>query len=151
VAFEPLCLDLWYMVSAQSKSSYTQEQQLSGIAMRSLREHATVRVAAPTPPPAPVTPSEVSVVLESPTSDELPRLWQALGLPLRTTAQYRFLTALGRRRSVVTCTPGSSGPSRRRPEMASWALAGAVALTPPRVGRPSITTSPASSWASVPR
>ena len=96
-AFEPLCLDLWYMLSAQSKTSYVHEQQVLGVAMRAFHEHGTVKIAAPTPPPNSVTPSEASLVLESPTFDELSRLWQALVLPLRTTAQYRvsvvFLTA----------------------------------------------------------
>jgi Pvc16 N-terminal domain len=89
VAFEPLCLDLWYMLSAQSQNSYVHEQQVLGVAMQALHEHGTFDIPAPTPPPNPVTPSQATLVLESPTFDELSRLWQALGLPLRTTAQYR--------------------------------------------------------------
>lgn len=89
VASEPLALDLWYLLSAQSASSYVHEQQVLGIAMQAFHEHATVRLPTPTPLPGAITPSEATLVLESPTFDELSRLWQALGLPLRTTAQYR--------------------------------------------------------------
>ena len=55
VAFEPLCLDLWYLLSAQSKTSYVHEQQVLGVAMRAFHEHGTVKIAAPTPPPDPVS------------------------------------------------------------------------------------------------
>jgi hypothetical protein len=102
VAFEPLCLDLWYMLSAQSQSSYVQEQQVLGIAMQAFHEHATVKLPTPTPLPNPVTPSEATLTLENPTFDELSRLWQALGLPLRTTAQYRV--------TVVFLTPPELPP-----------------------------------------
>ena len=97
IAFEPLSLDLWYMLSAQSQSSYVHEQQVLGIAMQAFHEHGTVKLPTPTPLPDAVTPSEATLVLESPTFDEMSRLWQALGLPLRTTAQYRV--------SVVFLTP----------------------------------------------
>ena len=117
VAFEPLCLDLWYMLSAQSKISYVQEQQVLGVAMRAFHEHGTVKIAAPTPPPNSVTPSEASLVLESPTFDELSRLWQALVLPLRTTAQYRV--------SVVFLT--GQDPPAPQPKVTSRTVAAAPA------------------------
>ena len=93
IAAEPLSLDLWYMVSAQSKTSYVQEQRILGIAMQCLHENATLELNTPTPLPGAVTPSHATVVLESPGFDELSRLWQAFGLPLRTTAQYRVSVA----------------------------------------------------------
>ena len=120
VAFEPLCLDLWYMLSAQSKISYVQEQQVLGVAMRAFHEHGTVKIAAPTPPPNSVTPSEASLVLESPTFDELSRLWQALVLPLRTTAQYRV--------SVVFLT--EQDPPAPQPPVISQTVAAAPADLP---------------------
>jgi hypothetical protein len=120
VAFEPLCLDLWYLLSAQSKTSYVHEQQVLGVAMRAFHEHGTVKIAAPTPPPDPVTPSEASLVLESPTFDELSRLWQALGQPLRTTAQYRV--------SVVFLT--GQEPPAPQPHPASWTVAAVAAGLP---------------------
>jgi hypothetical protein len=117
VAFEPLCLDLWYMLSAQSQGSYVQEQQVLGIAMQAFHEHATVKLPTPTPLPDPVTPSEVTLTLETPTFDELSRLWQALGLPLRTTAQYRV--------TVVFLTPPDLPPPA--PEVTSVNLVSAPA------------------------
>ena len=120
VAFEPLCLDLWYLLSAQSKTSYVHEQQVLGVAMRAFHEHGTVKISAPTPPPDPVTPSEASLVLESPTFDELSRLWQALGQPLRTTAQYRV--------GVVFLT--GQEPPAPQPHPASWTIAAVPAALP---------------------
>jgi hypothetical protein len=102
VAFEPLSLDLWYMLSAQAKTSYQHEQQVLGVAMQALHEHGTFTLATPTPLPNPVTPSQATLVLESPTFDEMSRLWQALGVPLRTTAQYRV--------SVIFLTPDELPP-----------------------------------------
>src|SRR6478735_5917631 len=85
IASEPLSLDLWYMLSAQSKTSYVQEQRVLGIAMQCLHENAIVELNTPTPLPGAITPSEATVILETPSFDELSRLWQAFGLPLRTT------------------------------------------------------------------
>lgn len=93
VASEPLSLDLWYMVSAQSKTSYVHEQQILGIAMQCLHDNAVIDLNTPTPLPSAITPSRVTVVLEAPNFDELSRLWQAFGLPLRTTAEYRVSVA----------------------------------------------------------
>ena len=44
-------LDLWYMLSAQSQSSYVHEQQVLGIAMQAFHEHGTVKLPTPTPLP----------------------------------------------------------------------------------------------------
>jgi hypothetical protein len=93
VASEPLSLDLWYMLSAQSKTSYVQEQRILGIAMQCLHDHVVLKLNTPTPLPGSVLPSHATVNMESPSFDELSRLWQAFGLPLRTTAQYRVSVA----------------------------------------------------------
>jgi hypothetical protein len=94
VAFEPLSIDLWYMLSTESRTSYVREQQVLGVAMQALHEHGTFALPVPTPPPGSVTPSHATLVLESPSFDELSRLWQAFGMPLRTTAQYRVSVVL---------------------------------------------------------
>jgi hypothetical protein len=121
VAFEPLALDLWYMLSAQAKASYVQEQQSLSVAMQALHEHGTIKLPTPTPLPNPVTPSEATVVLESPTFDELSRLWQALGLALRTTAQYRV--------SVLFLTPDAL--PAEKPKVTSYTLTAAPADAAP--------------------
>jgi hypothetical protein len=92
VAFEPLCLDLWYVLSALAEGSYQQEQQVMSIALRAFHQQPTVRLATPTPTGVPE--SQVSLTMDTPTPDELSRFWQALGVPLRMTAHYRASVAL---------------------------------------------------------
>ena len=121
VAFEPLALDLWFMLSAQSQTSYVQEQQTLSVAMQALHERGTIKLPTPTPLPNPVVPSEATVILESPTFDELSRLWQALGLALRTTAQYRV--------SVLFLTPDTLPPEK--PKVTSYTLTAAPANAAP--------------------
>src|SRR5262249_25367906 len=92
VAYEPLCLDLYFLLSAQSQTSYTHEQQVMSVAMRAMHEFGTLKLTTPTPTGQHT--SEVSITLESPSWDELSRLWQALTVPLRMTAQYRVGVAM---------------------------------------------------------
>src|SRR5258708_180348 len=65
--------------------------------MHALHEHGTIQLATPSLLPGAVTPSEATLVQESPTFDEMSRLWQSLAMPLRTTSQYRV--------SVIFLTP----------------------------------------------
>jgi hypothetical protein len=125
VAFEPLCLDLFYLLSAQSQSSYVHEQQAMSIAMRALHEFGTVKLNTPTPTGQ--ATSEVSIGLESPTWDELSRLWQALAVPLRMTAQYRVGVALLMPETGLT----------DQPHPTTWSL-GAGPATPPDGGMPTL-------------
>jgi len=126
VAFEPLSLDLWYMLSAQSQTSYVHEQQVLGVAMRAFHENATFSLPTPTPGPNPVSPSQATLVLESPTFDEMSRLWQALAVPLRTTAQYRV--------SVVFLTPDQPPPDPQlHPRRVNLAAAPSGPATDPQL------------------
>ncbi|MET7324903.1 DUF4255 domain-containing protein [Streptomyces sp. NPDC005549] len=93
VAFEPLCLDLRFMLSAYSGTGWVYEQQVMGVAMRTLHDNATLRVVTAGPDGTPQT-SQLTVGLESASWDELSRLWQALGGPMRMTALYRVGVAL---------------------------------------------------------
>jgi hypothetical protein len=113
VAFEPLCLDLFFLLSAESQTSYVQEQQVMSIALRALHEHATIPLPTPTPTGQPT--SEITLTMERPTWDELSRLWQALNAPLRMTAQYKV--------SVVLITPESGAVAQ--PEPATWSVVAA--------------------------
>lgn len=110
VAFEPLCLDLYFLLTAHSQSSYSHEQQVMSVGMRALHENAIVRLATPTP--TGITPSEITLTLENPSFDELSRLWQALGVPLRMTAQYKATVAL--------LMPETGAVDQRKPT--EWAL-----------------------------
>jgi hypothetical protein len=93
VAFEPLCLDLYYLLTAHSQTNYQYEQAAMSIAMRAFHEYAKVELATPTwDGSQPV--SDVTLTLEAPTWEELSRLWQALELPMRLTAQYKVSVAM---------------------------------------------------------
>lgn len=92
IAFEPLCLDLWFLLSAQSEGSYQQEQQAMSVAVRAFHEQPVVRL--PTPTPTGIATSEVTLTMETPSPDDLSRLWQALGAPLRMTAEYKASVAM---------------------------------------------------------
>src|SRR4051794_33602584 len=113
VAFEPLCLDLFFLLSAESQSSYVQEQQAMSVALRAFHEHATLSLPTPTPTGQPT--SEITLTMEKPTWDELSRLWQALNAPLRMTAQYKA--------SVVLVTPESGAVAQ--PQPTTWSVAAA--------------------------
>jgi hypothetical protein len=118
VAFEPLCLDLYFILSAQSQTSHEHEQQAMSIAMRALHEHGTVKLATPTPDG--VATSEISLSLESPTWDELSRLWQAFAVPLRLSAQYRA--------GVAVLMPEQGLTSQPRPKQ--WTVVSVPAAPP---------------------
>src|SRR5215472_6024220 len=49
IAFQPLCLDLYYLLSAQSETSYIHEQQVMSVAMRAFHELGTLMLATPNP------------------------------------------------------------------------------------------------------
>jgi hypothetical protein len=103
IAFEPFCVDLYFLLSAQSDSSYQQEQQVMSVAVRAFHEQPIVRLATPTP--TGVTPSEITLTMESPTPEDLSRLWQALGAPLRVAAQYRASVAMLEPETGATAQP----------------------------------------------
>ncbi len=125
IAYEPLCLDLFYLLTAQSPSSYVNEQQVMSVAMRALHEHGTVKLATPTPTGE--ATSEVSLGLESPTWDELARLWQALTVPLRATAQYRA--------GVAMLLP-EPGPLTSPPHPTMWTIVSQPATWDPDASDP---------------
>jgi hypothetical protein len=110
IAFEPMCLDLFFLLSARSETSYVQEQQVLSVALRAFHQNATVTLATPTP--AGDATSELTLTMETPSSDDLSRLWQALNAPLRPAAQYRA--------AVVLLTPESGLTAH--PEPTRWTL-----------------------------
>jgi len=91
VRYLPLALDLYYLLSAFSDASYTEEQQAMSVAMRIFHANAAVR-SDTTPTPA----WSLTLTMEHRSFDELSRLWQATTVPLRLGAVYRaavvFLT-----------------------------------------------------------
>jgi hypothetical protein len=93
VAFEPLCLELFYLLTARSQSSYQHEQAAMSIGMRAFHEFARIQLATPTWDGKQAV-SDITLTLEAPTFDELSRLWQSLELPLRLTAEYKVSVAM---------------------------------------------------------
>jgi hypothetical protein len=91
VSYLPLALDLYYLLSAFSDTSYAEEQQAMSVALRIFHANAVVRRDAG-PNPA----WQLTLTMEHRSYDELSRLWQATTAPLRLGVVYRaavlFLT-----------------------------------------------------------
>jgi hypothetical protein len=84
VRYLPLALDLFYLLSAYSETSYAEEQQAMSVALRIFHANAVVR-SDPTPTPA----WSLTLTMEHRSYDELSRLWQATTVPLRLGVVYR--------------------------------------------------------------
>ncbi len=84
IRYQPLALDLYYLLSAFAEGNYVQEQQAMSVAMRVFHENPVVRGVD-----AAGQPWEVALTLERRSYDELRRLWQATTSSLRVSAVYR--------------------------------------------------------------
>jgi hypothetical protein len=84
VSFQPLALDVFYLLFAYSEASYIEEQQAMSVAMRIFHDQPIVRSE-----PGAANPWELSLTLEHRSYDELSRLWQATTSPLRMSLVYR--------------------------------------------------------------
>jgi hypothetical protein len=89
IRFQPLALDLYYLLSAYAEGNYVHEQQAMSIAMRVFHENPLVRGVGPDG-----QPWEVTLTLERRSYDELSRLWQATMSALRLSAVYRAAVVL---------------------------------------------------------
>jgi hypothetical protein len=98
IPFQPLSLDLFYLLSAFCQADFHKEQQAMSIALRCFHEHPIVRatVTVPVPPPQ-ATPEEFTLTMEVETLDTLSRLWQSITSSIRLAAIYKV--------SVVFITP----------------------------------------------
>jgi hypothetical protein len=84
VRYLPLALNLFYLLSAYSDGSYTEEQEAMSVALRIF--HANVVVRSDTTP----TPAwSLTLTMEHRSYDELSRLWQATTVPVRLGVVYR--------------------------------------------------------------
>lgn len=89
IGYQPLALDLYYLLSAYAEGNYVHEQQAMSIAMRVFHENPVVRGVGPDG-----LPWEVTLTLERRSYDELSRLWQATTSSLRLSAVYRAAVVL---------------------------------------------------------
>jgi len=87
--YQPLALDLYYLLSAYAEGNYIQEQQAMSVAMRVFHENPVVRGVSPDG-----TQWELTLSLERRSYDELSRLWQATTSALRLSAVYRAAVIL---------------------------------------------------------
>ena len=87
--YQPLALDLYYLLSAYSLDNYAQEQQTMSIAMRVFHENPLVGGVG-----SDGLPWELTLSLERRSYDELSRLWQATTSSMRLSAVYRAAVIL---------------------------------------------------------
>jgi hypothetical protein len=118
--YEPLALDLYYLLSAYAEGSYVHEQQAMSIAMRIFHENPIVRGVSPDG-----TQWELTLTLERRSYDELSRLWQATTSALRLSAVYRA--------AVVLIQPEAGPPPAPRPTVIDLAVEPGVAIGSPQL------------------
>jgi Pvc16 N-terminal domain len=87
--YQPLALDLYYLLSAYAEGNYIQEQQAMSVAMRVFHENPVIRGVGPDG-----LQWELTLSLERRSYDELSRLWQATTSSLRLSAVYRAAVVL---------------------------------------------------------
>jgi hypothetical protein len=106
IPFQPLSLDLYYLITAFADDKYVEEQQAMSIVLNCFHQHPIVRktvlIPGATPPSV---PEEFTLTMEIETCDELARLWQAITVAYRMSVVYKV--------SVVFLTPPApAGPAK---------------------------------------
>jgi hypothetical protein len=101
--FQPLSLELYYLLSAYSANDYVQEQQAMSVALKCFHERPIVRLTDA----ADGREEEFCLTMEAETTDDLGRLWQATTAPVRLSTVYRV--------SVVFIEPAEPAPPRPNP------------------------------------
>src|SRR5260370_38493867 len=87
VPYQPLSLDLLYLLTTFSDVGYVQEQQAMSAAIRCLYEHPIVTTAVPFPGGA--ANEQFTLPLEVDPADQIGRLWQATRGPIRHSPTYK--------------------------------------------------------------
>ncbi|MCW3097931.1 MAG: hypothetical protein JWL77_3549 [Chthonomonadaceae bacterium] len=85
IPYQPLGLELFYLITAISAGAYAQEQQIFSLALKRLHENPTLLVDAP----GREEPERLRVALESESLAEMTQRWQTAGAPIRLSAVYR--------------------------------------------------------------
>ncbi|MGH3124794.1 MAG: DUF4255 domain-containing protein [Streptosporangiaceae bacterium] len=101
--YQPLALDLYYLLSAYAEGNYVHEQQAMSIAMRVFHENPVISGDGPDG-----QPWQVTLTLERRSYDELSRLWQATMSALRLSAVYRASVVLLQPEKAPPPAPGVS-------------------------------------------
>jgi len=85
--YQPLALDLYYLLSAYSNKRYIQEQQAMSLALKCLYENTLLKNVLLANDGRPV--GEFSLTMEVMSSDEMGRLWQSFVVSNRLAAVYK--------------------------------------------------------------
>lgn len=85
IPYQPLSLDLYYLLTAYSKGSYIQEQQAMSIALKCFHENPIVRATVPIDNRI----EEFCLTMEVESVLEAGRLWQAITSSLRLSLIYK--------------------------------------------------------------
>ncbi len=115
VQYEPLGLELYYLLTAHSAGAYVEEQQVMSVAMKWLHDNPVVKAAVPDGGREEL----FRITIETETYDTLGRLWQATTKPLRLAVVYRA--------SVVFLEPEEQ-PADAKPVEAYGLTAGPAVL-----------------------
>lgn len=119
--YQPLSLNLFYLLSAYSQARYIEEQQAMSIAMKCFYEHAIVRNVVLANDGRPK--GEFVLSMETTVSDEIGRLWQSFTVPNRLSVIYKV--------SVVFIQPTTDArPIAKKPEIVSFSLGPTSSLYP---------------------
>jgi hypothetical protein len=102
VPYQPLCLNLYYLLTAFADDQYQQEQQAMSMALQFFYQTPIVRMQVTLPGITGPVAEEFTLTMEIETSDELARLWQAITVPIRLSVVYKV--------SVVLLTPPAAPP-----------------------------------------
>lgn len=92
INYQPLALNLYYLLTAYSKADYHQEQQAMSVALRCFYEHPIVKTTVVLN--GQNVPNEFSLTMELESNDELSRMWQASTVAMRLSVAYRVSVVL---------------------------------------------------------
>ena len=99
IPFQPLGLDLYYLLTAWAGKNHVQEQQAMSVAIKWFHENPIIRKAVTI---GSSVAEDFTVTLESRSMDDLGQLWQAVNVAPRLAAMYRV--------GVVFLTPPATAP-----------------------------------------
>lgn len=108
IPFQPMSLDLYYLLSAFVQKDWETEQKAMSLAMQFFYQNPIITMPVTLPGVSGTINEEFTLTMQIETSDEMARLWQAITVPLRFSVVYKV--------SVILLTPvaGSAGATRGR-------------------------------------
>jgi hypothetical protein len=95
--FQPMSLNLYYLLTANCEKDFLQEQQAMSMALQYFYQTPVVKTAVNIPGITPAVNEEFTMTMEMQTSDDLARFWQGVAVPMRLSVVYKV--------SVVLLTP----------------------------------------------